>query len=694
MTRAIGALFVTVVLFAGAYAANVALGMRTAAQTSGTLSGVGVWEPVTILRDAHDVPHIAARNEHDAFFAEGFVEGSDRLFQMDITRRYVEGRLAEILGKPLLASDERARTVPVEQLAQIQWERLPARAQNDLQAFADGVNAAMRTQPLPPEFRMLLYKPQPWRPQDALVTSFGIVLDLADLWTDVANRETSPRSSYDELHPLTDPCYDAPVTQGLSRISESPRCVPSIAELALPPAVGSNEWAAGAAHTSTGRALLANDPHLRTGIPGVWYLVDIRFPGYHVAGATFAGMPGVILGHNDRIAWGATNGTVASLSVFDAPPHLDATNWTTETFHVRLGLPAHKAYYRGAREFGATLRDGRFVLVRWDAYYDATSQLPTFDGLDRARSIDEALRVLRRYPGPTQNFVVADTSGRAAYQLAGNIPNDPAWARYIHSASDLSRTYPMVAFDKLPRVAPSRGAIVWTANNKIYGAGYRYRLSPEFGPPYRAYRIAQLLKARSNYDVAYFSRMQMDTLSLPELELARDYSHAMRQFDNWDGRFTPASTVATEVAGLRVALTNGWNQRVMAVLMNARHGCCSRVSLAPSPRPWGVAGAITPKHSLAALGISFLNGTPFPGDGDNFTIHVQSPGLAQSFRAVWDVGNWDAGGISIPEGESGEPGSPHYTDDARDWIAGTLQTLPYSKAAVEAAARERLTLLP
>ncbi len=111
-----------------------------------------------------------------------------------------------------------------EQLAQIQWERLSPQSQDDLQAFADGVNAAMRTQPLPPEFRILLYQPQSWRPQDSLVTSFGIVLDLADLWTDIAKRAVPP-SRYDRLHPLTDPCYDAPVTDGLSRISESPRCV-------------------------------------------------------------------------------------------------------------------------------------------------------------------------------------------------------------------------------------------------------------------------------------------------------------------------------------------------------------------------------------------------------------------------------------------------------------------------------------
>ncbi|HEY9084684.1 MAG TPA: penicillin acylase family protein [Candidatus Tyrphobacter sp.] len=717
-------ILLALIVVAAAYAGNVAIGMREIARTSGTISGLGVWQPVTILRDGRDVPHIAAHNEHDAFFAEGFAEGSDRLFQMDLTRRFVEGRLAEILGRPALQSDERERTLPVEQLAQMQWERLPARSQNDLQAFADGVNAAMRTQPLPPEFRMLLYQPQPWRPQDSLVASFGIVLDLADLWTDIAKRAVSP-SLYDRLHPLTDPCYDAPVTDGLTRISASPNCVPSIAGLAIPPSAGSNEWAAGAGHTTTGRALLANDPHLRLGIPGAWYLVDLRFPGYHAAGATLAGLPGVILGHNDRIAWAATNGTVASLSVFDAPANLDRGSWVTETFGVRFGLPAHARYYRGTREFGAVLAGGRLVLVRWDAYADPTSQLSTFDGLDRAHSIEDASQALRAYPGPTQNFVLADTAGRVAYQLAGRIPDDPAWARSIHPSRDLARTYANVPFERLPRVAPSRDAIVWSANNKMYGPEYPYRLSPEFAPPYRAYRIAQLLKARSRYDVGHFAQMQMDTLSLPEHDLARmvlcdvrdPYGARMqRRFPvpvallaRWDGRFASDSRAGTIAYRARVRLTARGNQRVLPLMIQARRIECRTqypglpIDFAVGPgmpvqgaivEPWGVAGAVTPLHPLAAMGITFLNGTTFPGDGDAFTIHVQSPTLSQSFRAIWDVGNWDAGGISLPQGESGEPGSGHYTDEAADWIAGRLLALPYSRNAVEAAARERLTLVP
>jgi penicillin G amidase len=686
-----------IVLLALVYCVNVALGMRAAARVEGTISGVGVRQPVTILRDARGVPHIIAHDEHDLFFAEGYVEGSDRLFQMDITRRAVEGRLAEVFGRAALAADERARIVPVERIARIQWKRLSRRARQDLRAFADGVNAAMRTQPLPVEFRLLLYRPQPWRPRDSLVTSFAIVLELTDTWNDVAARDTGGNMRrYKALHPLTDPCYDAPVLEGLARISESRHCLAMLADVRNRVMPGSNAWASGAAHTLTQRALLANDPHLPPGIPGIWYLVDLRFPGYHVAGATIAGIPGVLLGHNDAIAWGASNGSTASLSIFYPPAHLDAADWVDETIHVRFRPSVHVKYYRGVREFGATLRSGRFVLVRWQAYENPISAFSTFDALDRARSLDDALRALRTYPGPTQNFVIADISGRVAYQLAGDVPDDPAWARYIHPPSDLVQNYSDVPFDRLPRIAPSRDAIIWTSNNKMYGAGYPYRLSPEFSPPYRAYRVAQLLKARSRYDVAYFAAMQMDTLSLPERDLAK----LLRL--PWDGRFVPGSKPAATVRWIRRLNVHG-TQAMSAFMMRVRERLRSDTkpfaprpdtSPAPTVAPWGIVGALTMKNPLAGVGIRFLNGTTFPGDGDAFTIHVQTQGLSQSFRAVWDVDNWDAGGITLPQGESGEPGSGHYTDEAADWLAGRLMPLPYSRAAVEAAARERLTLLP
>jgi penicillin G amidase len=685
-----------VLLLVGLYAGNVAIGMHSTATVSGTIAGTGVHAPVQILRDGRGVPHIRASNEHDLFFAEGYAEGQDRLFQLDLLRHFVYGRLSEILGSATLAADENARVVPVRAIVEKQWARLSAEQRSSLQAFADGVNAAMKRESTPVEFRILDYDMKPWRPEDALAVSFATVLDLTDNWNDIAARIGNEP-------PLTDPCFDAPVTEGLAHIADPKNCSPSAARAALirslldtRPPIGSNTWAAGAAHTPTHRALLANDPHLDLEIPGVWYLVDMQAPGFHVAGAALVGTPGVTLGHNDHVAWAATNGTVAALSVFDAPSTLNPADWQTETFHLRFGRDVTKRYYRTAREFGTTVTvEGkpRFVLVRWNAYTTPLAPLVAFDELDRAKTIEDALAAIRAYPGPTQNFVIADTSGRVAYQLGGQIPNDPLWSRNIHPASDLGKTYPNIAFDALPHVAPSRDAIVWTSNNKMYGPSYPYRLSPAFTAPCRAHRVAELLRAHKTYDVDYFASMQMDVLSVCEKQLA---SYVPR-LAAWDGRFTPDSTDATDSFHLRVALARQFGGMTKAMI-GSRAKPSAVTALAaiadPSPQPWGIAGAVQVKHPLAALGFSFLNGTKFAGYGDAYTVRVQNTGFSQSFRAVWDIGNWDAGGIIIPQGESGRPGSGHYTDQAADWVAGRLLPLPFSKAAVDRATVSTLTLLP
>ncbi len=711
--RALGIVGLVALLAIGGYALNIWRGMHAAARVSGTLAGTGVFAPVQIARDARGVPHIRAANEHDLFLAQGYVEASDRLFQMDLLRRYVYGELSEVLGSATVHADETARVVPVKQLVEEQWQRMDAHDRMLLQAFADGVNLAMARETTPVEFRILLYKPRPWRPQDTLAVGFATVLELVDGWNDVAGR-------VGRTSPLSDPCFDAPVTDGLAGIANPARCTVRAERTALleelrdtRPPIGSNEWAAGSAHTTTGRALLANDPHLRLQIPGVWYLADLEAPGFHAAGAILAGTPGITLGHNDRLAWAATNGTVTSLSVFDAPPHLDAARWKRETIHVRFGHNVTYRYYRGVRDFGATVNvEGRprFVLVRWRAYSHPDSPIPTFDRLDRAQTIAQAVNALRAYPGPTQNFALADTSGRAAYYLAGEIPNDPLWSRSIHPASDLSHTYAPVPFDRLPHVAASRHAVVWTSNNKMYGPSYPLRLSAQFAPPYRAYRVAEMLRARKNYDVAYFARMQMDTRSVAEEQLARmivagarriwlppDERSDVRILARWNGRFDPGSTAATIAFDARQKLSAIAYSGFMTALVGARERALPVAALLPKRArvmPWGSAGAITVQHPLAALGLSFLNGTRFAGDGDAFTVHVQNVGFSQSFRAVWDVGNWDAGGITIPQGESGEPGSGHYVDEASAWVRGTLIPLPFSNAAVKAATVHTLTLLP
>jgi penicillin G amidase len=695
-----------------AYVVNVAIGMRIHARYTGTISGLRLHGPVSILRDDRGVPHIIAANDGDLFFAQGYVEGSDRLFQMDLLRRFIRGELAEVFGSGALKTDEEERAIPIRAMVAIQWAKLDLPTRRILGEFSDGVNAAMRREPLPVEFRLLGYHPQPWTPEDSLAVGMAEVLDLIDDWNAIAPRDAAYRRGglplLNARFPLTDPCYDAPVMAGLAGMGPGDRCRRGLAKLVAELSdtrapIGSNEWAVGANLTLHKRSLLANDPHLSLGIPGIWYLIDLHSPRYRVAGVTLPGLPSVVLGHNENLAWGATAGTVTSLSVFTPPAHLDAPNWQTERFTIRFHRPTTKRYYRDRREFGVTTNDGHFVLVRWSAYDRPVSPAPLFIALDRADSVAAASAVLAKLPQPSLNFALADTDGHAGYVLAGEIPNDPVRARWFHPPSDLSRRYPTIPYAALPKLAPSRTAIVWTANNKMYDARYPLQLSPQFAPPYRAYRIAQLLRAGRSYDVDGFAQMQMDALSLPERVLARQLAPAVGANDaslgqslaQWNGRMEGDSLTATAVAALRLRLTDHHNGRMPTLLATAGSlGNPWRNASPPPATPWRTAGAVPVLNSLSKLGVNFLDGVTLPGLGDAYTLHVQTPGYTQSFRAVWDVGEWDSGGITLPQGESGEPGSGHYTDQAQAWIAGHLWPLPFSDGAVARTAMFRETLLP
>ncbi|MBV8152806.1 MAG: penicillin acylase family protein [Candidatus Eremiobacteraeota bacterium] len=718
----LGALALLVVI---AFAGYVAEGFFARDVDSGVLADNGVSAPVTIRRDDRDVPHVSAATESDLMYGQGFAEATDRLFQMELTRRYALGTLAEVLGPRALSIDEEQRAYGVRDLTQLQWHRLDARSRADLQAFARGVNAAMRVQPLPVEFRLLLYRPRPWTPQDSLAVSLAVSIALGDSWRDVLARDEvwrrdGPRG-YDARYPLSDPAYDVTIGGAASRESDALRAV--VARSAdwdarddeRRPRPGSNAWATGAARGIDDRALLANDPHLELTIPGLWYVVDLRAPGFHVAGAAIPGAPGVALGHNERIAWGATNADAAATSVFDAGRTSDA-GWMTERFRVRFSHPVARRYYRVAGAFGTSDPYDRYrmVVVR-RADLTGTNPIATFLALDRATTLPQALAVLSKYDGPAENFVLANARGEVAYHMAGAVIADAAWGRYVQPAGDVRRGIVRVPFDRLPAVPPRLDGVIVSANNKMYGSGYPYRLAPYFDPPYRAYRIAELLHARVFYDAAYFERMQLDEVSTVDREFARrvaaldaarpdpEYVRAIAALKAWDGRFSPDSRAATFEHALRSGIEANVPSLYVA-MQQLRRGSLSSTLDADlagtlsygtvGREPWGRAGAVTVEHPLAPLHFGFLNGTTMPGAGDEYTIRLQEPGFSQSFRAVWVAGDWDRGGIVIPSGESGRPGSHHYLDLAQSWITGTMEPLPFSERAVVSSTRARLTLRP
>lgn len=741
------------------------------ARAAGTVSGLPVDAPITIARDERGVPHIRASTLHDALFAEGYALGSDRLFQLDLTRRYALGTLSEMVGSSALPVDEEERIVDVRGIVDRVYARMSPAEHGLLQAFADGVNAAATHEPAPPEYHALFFSFAPWRPQDALAVGYATVLELSDggydvLARDIVSRAAGPSVAANAWYSLTDPVWDAPT------VGDAPLTLPPLPPLAsraaaarIPAfaarggALGSNAWATGAARSATGRALLANDPHLRRTEPGIWYLVELEAPGLHVAGATLAGVPGVILGHNDRLAWGTTNSYTVAARVFaETFTSTDgiayrAGNRTLqarvrdETFHVRLASDEHHRYLTTRHGF---VIEGSGVVrhaVQWEPAEDPRSPIAAFWGLDQAGSIADGLRALASYPGPTQNFVLADVSGRVAYAMAGDVVDDPTWGLL---ASDGARTPPAplhaIPAAALPHVAASRTAFIATANNLPYGRGYPYRLAATFPDgPYRAAEGRRDLAHSAPWSVAAFHAEQADTTSVAEAELARrtlaalhqtgadrdpDLGPAIAALASFDGRFDPDSRGATVVQRVRESAENelvslhfgpvaarsyfetgpvfvtlmralrehprGWfpNNDPASFLADAVRAAVQHYGKDAIATPYGQAYAVVALHPLNGFGFSFWNGPTLTGRGGSFSPAVQGPTLSQSFRAVWDVGNWDAGGIDIPLGESGEPGSKHYHDLVAAWEQNALTPLAFSDAAIARATVSTLELRP
>ena len=487
-------------LVLGAFVLWVYSGVTSAAAVqTGTLTGNAVSAPVRIARDERGIPHIRAANERDLFFGEGYAQAADRLFQLDVYRRAVSGRLSEIFGSSLLNYDQRARTFDVESAVDEEERSLAPREHEDLVAFAAGVQKAIDERPLPPEFRILGYRPEPWRPRDALLVAFNTVVALADPWDEVLTREDVRRSGgealLDAFYPVTDPAYDAPLG------GAKPAPVASLAPLTLrdaaaPPLfaglaapehgeVGSNDFTAGAALTATHRALLANDPHLGLRIPGIWYLVEMSAPGYHVAGATLAGVPGVILGHNEHLAWGVTNGTVATTRIYrerfrsaTSDEYYSGGRWLRaahrhEHFSVRFGKALERDYLATIHGFVFADRGTERYAAAWTGVDDRRS-------LEPRSETDEALSdgTRRELTEPPRRQQAADAARRPALEREIAGPVDVA--RRQHDAHVVVRFEQLVGrqiprsdaqaakqYDPLAHAARSASRYHWPTRNSL-----------------------------------------------------------------------------------------------------------------------------------------------------------------------------------------------------------------------------------
>jgi penicillin amidase len=565
---------------------------RALPQLDGEVWLPGLTAPVTVRRDALGVPHVQGSSIPDVVRAQAYVTAQDRLWQMDLLRRRATGELAEAFGEGALRLDRDMRSLGLGAAAREALPRLSPEITGLLEAYAGGVNAAIdaHRDALPVEFRLLRYQPRPWTPADSLAVGKLLALDLAKGWESEAARsrleERLPADVVALLYPSTFP-EDRILfgSDGLAA-ARSRRAAGSGRDTS----VGSNNWVVSGAHTATGRPLLANDPHLGLTVPSIWHVVHLTAPGLDVAGVALPGTPGVLIGRNDRVAWGCTNveDDSADLYVEEFDPanpdrYRTPDGWETvsvreEPIRVRSGALAsswrtetHRA--RATRHGPLIEIEGRTYALRWTALHEA-SELTAFALLNRARNWDEFREALAQFPGPSQNFVYADVDGRIAWYSAGRLPvrrGGDGSVPYAGTSPD-GDWLGFVAFEDLPHlVDPPSGRIV-TANNRLVGTDYAHKVTRGGIGPWRAAAILEALETGKAWTTDDMVRLQSSRLSLPHRRLAQVLLEAAgrhagdavwdeieRELGGWDGRLEADS----RAAALAVATFRAIGDRVI-----------------------------------------------------------------------------------------------------------------------------------
>jgi penicillin amidase len=596
----------------------------------------GLTDRVTIRRDERGIPYIQAKNDHDLYLAQGYATAEDRLWQMDFLRRTARGQLAEVLSAGpnniALEQDKFHRTLGLAQVADAEVAQASPQARAVFEAYAQGVNAYINTlndKTLPPEFRLLQYKPSTWKPADSLLVVKLFYEALSSTWRLDIMREVFAALPPEKVNALLPEVSSLDVlvvgeddrkriqftlppswrivnkssakqsTDGIpDALAQSQRVESTAltnAGLFAEALAASNNWVVSGKLTASGKPLLANDPHLQPSAPSIWHMVHLSAPGVRVAGVTGPGLPGVILGHNENIAWGFTNvgPDVQDIYVekFDpANPRRYKTSSGWQEAEVRREeIKVRKSFGDQATD-AVTLdvtvtrhgpivleKDGKRYALRWTALDPKLNNPNGTYALNRARNWKDFTTALRDYTAPTQNIVYADTEGHIGYYAAGVVPirKTGDGSRPYDGSTDEGEWVSFVPLEKLPHLFDPPTGIIVTANQRIVGTDYPYFLTHSWAQPYRARRIYNLLQEYSQkkkLTADDFRSIQGDVYSIGGALFAKETAAALRgrvetpedsklrdaisQFEKWDGRFNTESTVAPLVLQMRIAFRN------------------------------------------------------------------------------------------------------------------------------------------
>jgi penicillin amidase len=573
------ATFIVIALVGGSWFVR-----RTFPAINGAIPVPGLRSTVEVYRDKWGVPHIYADNAEDLFFAQGYVTAQDRLWHMEFNRRVGSGTLSEVLGDATLDTDRFIRTLGWRRVAEQEAETLSGEARTTLEAYSAGVNAFMDSHldSLPLEFAILGFEPEPWTPADSISWGKVMAWDLGGNWEAELLRarliETVGEEKAAELappYPDTAPLIVPPELGDYARLNGL-SLLPSSAGLkellaAGSPGLGSNNWVVHGSKSATGQPLLANDMHLGLQIPSIWYEIHLVGGGFNVEGYSFPGVPGVIVGHNEHIAWGTTNldPDVQDLYIertSGAHPYqyqyrdewLDMET-IEEVIEVsgqdpiveRVQLTRHGPIITPVVE-GLD----QAISFRWTAL-EPNRMVDSLLMLDRASNWDEFREALDLWAVPSENFVYADVEGNIGYQAPGHIPVRIDRHTGLVPVPGWTGAYEWqgyIPFGELPSMLnPPTGFIV-TANNKVVSDDYPYVLAYDFSLGHRAQRITDLLSEARTISIDDMQRIQADVYSIAA-ELFTPYTldiepegflqeRALNELRDWDYRCDADSTGA------------------------------------------------------------------------------------------------------------------------------------------------------
>ena len=732
-------------------------------QTRGEVVLAGLRAETEVLRDRHGIAHIYATSLEDAHFALGFVHAQDRLWQMEISRRIGSGRLAEILGAAALEADRFMRTLGLRKVAEANLRHLDDESRRLLDAYAAGVNAFLARDPvLPAEFWLLNVKPEVWTPIDSVVWTKVMAWDLGNNWRSELLRLRLSRTLSTERIQEFLPPYPGDAASRLpdlrafySSLEKNPAPRPAFSEKSgsdpdfLP---GSNSWVVSGARSASGKPVLANDPHLGLTAPPVWYFAHLSAPGLDAIGGTLPGVPAVLVGRNDRIAWGLTN-TGADVQDLYLERLEERFETREEVIKVKGGLEEKLTVRRTPR--GPLLVDasrfaprGYAFSLAWTALAEDDLTMQAALTLSRARNWDEFLGAARMLHTPPQSLTYADVEGNIGFIAAGRVPLRKAenQLRGLAPAPGWDERYAWagyIPFEELPRAFnPQSGAIV-LANHKVTPPEYPHAITHEWQAPYRARRIEQLL-GTEKHDLNSFQRMQADVLSLAARELLPHFNHP--RLKDWDGTMSRERAEPLIMAAwwrefaralysdeLGDAFRPNWGARAVFlgnVLAGQFHWCddvrtqatetCGGLLTASYEKAmadlkrrygedlkWGEAHVARHRHRpfTREAWLARIFDIRAPSGGDAYTVNAGAMDFndeaepfanrhAASLRAITDLSDVQSSVFIHSGGQSGNPLSSQYRNFTDAWTRGEYVAMTTDRARLEANGVQRLLLKP